>query len=76
MWFDEMPVFGFSADNGEWVHPSEECGRDLVPVPPPEGRHPMWNCLVESRSKKVQAEVGSHHPCHLTELICSSGDDD
>ncbi|CAK9010058.1 unnamed protein product [Durusdinium trenchii] len=63
VWFDEMPVFGFSADNGEWVHPSEECGRDLVPVPPPEGRHPMWNCLVESRSKKVQAEVGSHHPC-------------
>ena len=65
MWFDTIPVFGFSADDGKWVHPSHDCGRDDVPVPPPEGRHPMWNSLVESRIERLQPEVGSKHPCHL-----------
>ncbi|CAK9060148.1 Uncharacterized protein SCF082_LOCUS31727 [Durusdinium trenchii] len=63
VWFDETPVFGFSADSGKWIHPSHECGRDYVPVPAVEGRHPMWDSMVESRTKRLSAEVGSTHPC-------------
>ena len=66
VWFDEVPVFGFSADDGKWVHPSEDCGRDNVPVPRKEGRHQMWNTPVESRSKRLRPEVGSQHPCHFS----------
>ena len=64
MWFDELPVFGFSADEGRWIHPSADCGRDEVPVPAASSeRHAMWNCLVESRSQRMPPEVGSKHPC-------------
>ncbi|CAK8985930.1 unnamed protein product [Durusdinium trenchii] len=63
VWFDEMPVFSSSANDGQWVHPSEECGRDDVPVPPPENRHEMWESMVESRTERLVPEVGSKHPC-------------
>ncbi|CAK9034935.1 unnamed protein product [Durusdinium trenchii] len=64
VWFDELPVFGFSADEGRWIHPSADCGRDEVPVPAASSeRHAMWNCLVESRSQRMPPEVGSKHPC-------------
>ena len=65
VWFDTLPVFGFAADNGKWIHPSHDCGRDDVPVPAAEERHPMWNAPVECRDKRLQPEVGSKHPCHL-----------
>ncbi|CAK9088314.1 unnamed protein product [Durusdinium trenchii] len=63
VWFDEIPVFGFSANKGEWVHPSEDCGRDYVPVPLQENRHEMWNSMVESRNTRLWPPVGSKHPC-------------
>ncbi|CAJ1386669.1 unnamed protein product, partial [Effrenium voratum] len=64
VWFDKEPVFGASADDGRWLHPSEECGRDYKPVPPESpGRHPMWRSKVESSTADSIPEVGSKHPC-------------
>ncbi|CAJ1405691.1 unnamed protein product [Effrenium voratum] len=64
VWFDTVPVFGASADDGRWMHPAKECGRDMVPVPPdsPE-RHQMWRSNVESRNEDSAPEAGSKHPC-------------
>ncbi|CAK9095725.1 Pentatricopeptide repeat-containing protein, partial [Durusdinium trenchii] len=61
VWFDKVHVWGFAA--GHWRHPSTDCGRDMVPVPPPEGRDPMWEAMVESRIERLTPEVGSQHPC-------------
>ena len=33
VWFGDEPVFGFANDDGTWLHPSDECGRDEVPMP-------------------------------------------
>eukprot|EP00913_Durusdinium_trenchii_P014495 g13597.t1 len=33
VWFGDTPVFGFAANNGEWIHPPYECGRDYKPAP-------------------------------------------
>lgn len=63
VWFDGIPVFGISADSGCWLHPSEECGRDNVEVPPKHDRHPMWNTMLESRISDLEPTVGSKHPC-------------
>ncbi|CAJ1361959.1 unnamed protein product [Effrenium voratum] len=64
VWFDEEPVFGAFADNGGWLHPSDECGRDYKPAPPESpGRHPMWRSKVESCAADFIPEVGSKHPC-------------
>ena len=69
VWFDTVPVWGFEgglqANGHKWRHPSHDCGRDDVPVPPPEGRHPMWEAEVESRISRKAPAVGSKHPCHL-----------
>ena len=65
MWFDAVPVWGFEANGAKWRHPSTDRGRDNVPVPPPEGRDPMWDSLVESRVSREAPAVGSKHPCHL-----------
>ena len=53
MWFDEQPVFGHGADNGNWSHPSSDCGRDRVPVPPMEARDAKWLSTVDSRSTSL-----------------------
>eukprot|EP00913_Durusdinium_trenchii_P022424 g21063.t1 len=63
VWFDAVPVWGFEANGAKWRHPSTDCGRDNVPVPPPEGRDPMWDSLVESRVSREAPAVGSKHPC-------------
>ncbi|CAE7263974.1 unnamed protein product [Symbiodinium natans] len=65
VWFGDTPVWGFATGEGHdrWVHPPEECGRDNVPVPAVEGRSRMWNGVVESRSSRMQPEIGSRHPC-------------
>ncbi|CAK9007362.1 unnamed protein product [Durusdinium trenchii] len=67
VWFDTVPVWGFEgglqANGHKWRHPSHDCGRDDVPVPPPEGRHPMWEAEVESRISRKAPAVGSKHPC-------------
>lgn len=65
MWFDTVPVWGFQANGGKWRHPPTDCGRNDVSVPPPEGRDPMWDSLVESRVSREAPAVGSKHPCHL-----------
>ena len=70
VWFGDTPVWGFATGEGHdrWVHPPEECGRDNVPVPAVEGRSRMWNGVVESRSSRMQPEIGSRHPCHSDEI--------
>ncbi|CAE7370560.1 truC [Symbiodinium natans] len=63
VWFDEQPVFGHGADNGNWSHPSSDCGRDRVPVPPMEARDAKWLSTVDSRSTSLEPEVGKAYPC-------------
>ncbi|CAK9008703.1 Pentatricopeptide repeat-containing protein, partial [Durusdinium trenchii] len=63
VWFDTVPVWGFQANGGKWRHPPTDCGRNDVSVPPPEGRDPMWDSLVESRVSREAPAVGSKHPC-------------
>ncbi|CAE6922505.1 ANK1 [Symbiodinium natans] len=63
VWFDEQPVFGHIADDGRWVHPSQDCGRDDVPVPPPEQQDAKWKSTVDSRSSSHKPNVGERHPC-------------
>ncbi|CAE7411371.1 ANK1 [Symbiodinium natans] len=63
VWFDEDPVFGHSADDGRWSHPSSDCGRDMVPVPPMEGRDAKWRSTVDSRSASLEPEEGKPYPC-------------
>ena len=53
VWFDDEPVFGHSAADGGWVHPSTDCGRDEVPVPPAESRDMKWQSRVDSRSASL-----------------------
>eukprot|EP00439_Symbiodinium_sp_Y106_P044816 s511_g5.t1 len=62
VWFGDTLVWGFATQDG-WLHPPEECGRDNVPVPAVEGRHPMWSGQVESRSARELPEINSRHPC-------------
>ena len=52
------------ADGKKWIHPAHKCGRHYEPVPPPEGRHEMWNAPIGSRIGDEMPEVGSRHPCH------------
>ncbi|CAE7403978.1 unnamed protein product [Symbiodinium sp. CCMP2592] len=61
VWFGDTLVWGFATEG--WLHPPEECGRDDVPVPAAEGRHPKWSGNVESRSARELPEVNSRHPC-------------
>eukprot|EP00439_Symbiodinium_sp_Y106_P083754 s62_g24.t1 len=63
VWFGDEPVFGFANDDGTWLHPSDECGRDEVPVPGPGSRHPMWNSVVESRSTKFAPTEAGKYKC-------------
>lgn len=51
------------ANKKKWIHPAHECGRHNQPVPPPEGRHQMWDAKIESRTGDEEPEVGSAHPC-------------
>ena len=53
MWFGDEPVFGHSAADGAWIHPSTDCGRDEVPVPPAESRDQKWKSSVDSRSSSL-----------------------
>ncbi|CAE7360307.1 ANK1 [Symbiodinium natans] len=53
VWFGDEPVWGHEAANGEWKHPSEECGRDQMPVPPVEGRDEKWLARLEGRKDSV-----------------------
>ncbi|CAE7403904.1 unnamed protein product [Symbiodinium sp. CCMP2592] len=62
VWFGDTLVWGFATEEG-WLHPADECGRDDVPVPAAEGRHPMWSGNVESRSARELPKVNSRHPC-------------
>ena len=55
VWFDQQPVFGHAADDGRWTHPSHDCGRDMVPVPPEQGREAKWSSTVDSRSQSLAA---------------------
>ena len=64
MWFDEDPVFGHSADDGRWSHPSSDCGRDMVPVPPMEGRDAKWRSTVDSRSASLVRGSESADRCN------------
>ncbi|CAK8999895.1 unnamed protein product [Durusdinium trenchii] len=64
VWFGDTPVFGFAANNGEWIHPPYECGRDYKPVPAANSeREPMWHSDVESRKGSFTPEAESRHPC-------------
>eukprot|EP00439_Symbiodinium_sp_Y106_P057282 s941_g8.t1 len=63
VWFEQQLVFGHVADSGKWLHPSHDCGRDNVPVPPPGERDGKWEALVESRSQRREAKVGERFPC-------------
>ncbi|CAE7411355.1 ANK1 [Symbiodinium natans] len=63
VWFDEEPVFGHDADDGRWSHPCADCGRDMVPVPPREGRDAKWRSTVDSRSASLEPEEGKPYPC-------------
>ncbi|OLQ01934.1 hypothetical protein AK812_SmicGene15288 [Symbiodinium microadriaticum] len=63
VWFDQQLVFGHVADGGKWLHPSYDCGRDNVPVPPPGERDRKWEALVESRSHRREPQVGERFPC-------------
>ena len=56
MWFGDEPVFGHSAADGTWVHPSTDCGRDEVPVPPAESRDVKWKSSVDSRSSSLVSD--------------------
>ncbi|CAE7260333.1 ANK1, partial [Symbiodinium pilosum] len=82
VWFGDELVFGHAAADG-WVHPSTDCGRDEVPVPPPESRDQKWQSSVDSRSASQVSgsegccpgwcchwlrEVRRHHD--LGEVIC------
>ena len=55
VWFDQQLVFGHAADDGRWTHPSHDCGRDMVPVPPEQGREAKWSSTVDSRSQSLAA---------------------
>ena len=46
-------MFGHDADDGRWSHPCADCGRDMVPVPPREGRDAKWRSTVDSRSASL-----------------------
>ncbi|CAE7673062.1 unnamed protein product [Symbiodinium microadriaticum] len=63
VWFGDEPVFGFANDDGTWLHPSDECGRDEVPMPGAGCRHHMWNSVVESRSTKFAPTEGGKYKC-------------
>ncbi|CAE7168496.1 ANK1 [Symbiodinium microadriaticum] len=63
VWFDEEPVFGHCADAGAWVHPSIDCGRDEVPVPPPDSRDAKWFSTVDSRSISFEPKTGEIYKC-------------
>jgi len=63
VWFGDEPVFGHNANRGAWLHPSSECGRDDIPVPPAEGRHPKWCSTVDSRRASHDPIVGKRYKC-------------
>eukprot|EP00439_Symbiodinium_sp_Y106_P058339 s4982_g8.t1 len=63
VWFGDEPVFGHNANRGTWLHPSSECGRDDIPVPPAEGRHPKWCSTVDSRRASHDPIVGKRYKC-------------
>ncbi|CAE7497590.1 ANK1 [Symbiodinium pilosum] len=63
VWFGDEPVFGHSAADGTWVHPSTDCGRDEVPVPPAESRDVKWKSSVDSRSSSLEPATGAKYRC-------------
>ncbi|CAE7246415.1 ANK1 [Symbiodinium sp. CCMP2592] len=63
VWFGDEPVFGHNADRGEWLHPSSECGRDDIPVPPANVQDAKWRSTVDSRTRTQEPIVGKRYKC-------------
>ncbi|CAE6927913.1 pum, partial [Symbiodinium sp. KB8] len=62
VWFGDELVFGNSADDGNWIHPSGDCGRDDVPVPIGDC-DAKWRSPVESRSARQEPDPGESYKC-------------
>ncbi|CAE7260312.1 ANK1 [Symbiodinium pilosum] len=63
VWFGDEPVFGHNADRGAWLHPSSECGRDDIPVPPEKEQDSKWRSTVDSRRASHEPKVGKRYKC-------------